>query len=148
MLARVTSNIHKFYVEKSDCLYHIEHEANINDFVTMWRKPCEKCVKLFAPWRFEIEFKTGNFPEKDCEDFSQYINCDPVSGYQMFMCPNCGFCGTIAASKLYASVNKNAPTYIFDKDVGRNIQTLYKNICTKVNNNMDAKIAYLKSSYL
>ena len=140
-------------LRKSGFTYHILHENHDNDFGTQWRKPCGRCSVLFAPWKFDIERGNGEFPEgnSDPELLSQFVARDSDIGVEMFRCPNCGFCGTTESytldDMLLAQGSVSAPKSGFEGDVGRDLVKMYETVTTQVNNRMNAKLAYLKTTY-
>ena len=140
-------------VRKAGFTYHILHENHDNDFGSQWRKPCERCSVIFASWKFDLERDSGDFPEgnSDPELLRQFTARDSILGVNMFQCPNCGFCGTTESVTLDTAMTSqcsvSAPKFALDGDVGRDLVKMYEMITTQVNNRMNAKVAYLKTTY-
>ena len=139
--------------KKNGLVYHILHENHDNVFGDNWRKPCEKCSCIFAEWKFDMERDGNDFPltGEDIDIINQMIFIDSDLGVKMFQCPNCGFCGTIESTKLDDLMLSNkilsAPVKGFDGDVGRDLINIYETMCKQVNNRINSKIAYLKTTY-
>ena len=99
------------------------------------------------------EEETGEFPfslKDDRELFEQFVFIDPILGLRMFECPNCGFCGCLENYKYKKLIVDHkiteAPKKLFDGRLGRDMGMLYEKM-TKVNNDYNAKLAFLKTSY-
>ena len=134
-------------------LYHILHNPDSNSFGKRWRKPCEKCEKLFPRWKFNQADASGVFPEgrNDADAANQMMFADPDLGIMMFQCPNCGFGGSVASAKyrelIYQDHITAAPFSALDGCTGRDLVKLYETINSKVENSIGAKLAFLKTTY-
>jgi hypothetical protein len=131
-------------------VFHILHSPE-NDFGKI-KLPCERCT-MFPRWKFATESETGDFPlalKDDKELFNQFVFIDPILGLKMFECPNCGFCGCIESYKYKRLILDHkmteAPKKLFDGRLGRDLGALYEKITT-VDNDYNAKLAFLKTSY-
>jgi len=133
-------------------LFHILHNPVDNNFGKFWQKPCEKCEALFPRWRFEMAEDSGEFPmTPDPELYDQMTYMDNRLGVPMFMCPNCGFGGCYDPAGyndlILTERLVDAPTGALEGRTGRNLGKLYETMTKKVDNNLSAKIAYLKTTY-
>ena len=133
-------------------IFHILHDPTMNNFGKFWKKPCEKCASLFPRWKFELAMETGEFPETgDPELVERMTFMDRELGIPMFQCPNCGFGGCFNPA-LYGDLIirerlVEAPYSALDGRVGRNLSKVYETMVSKVDNDILAKIAYLKTTY-
>ena len=136
-----------------DMVYHILHGQSQNDFGDRWTKPCDKCNSLFPRWKFDMAMDTGSFSE-DTDDYDlveQMLFRDPDVGIPMFQCPNCGFGGCVSPLEYKDLIMRErlieAPVGLLDGNTGRNLTELYETITKKVNNNINAKLSYLRTTY-
>lgn len=151
MALRVVNTSPEFH-PKGGLLYHILHNPDANQFGRRWRQPCEKCDALFAPWKFDRAYDTGEFPlDREQELIEQLLFRDPQLGIQVFQCHNCGFGGVLNPAE-YEKVIKyqritGAPTTAFEGRTGRNLGKIYETITKQVANDAQAKLAYLMTTY-
>lgn len=140
------------YDTESGVVYHILHTGGVNDFGERWIKPCDKCTDLFADWKFQQALAGNEFARgRDAEVIEQFIFRDGELGVEMFECPNCGFGGVVNGSEYLHTIETNkwmaAPVGVLDGRCGRDLGELYETITRKVNNNISAKLAYLRTTY-
>jgi len=133
-------------------LFHILHQPNSNSFGKFWRMPCDKCSDLFSQWKFDMAAETGEFPmQGDSEVMDQMMFMDPNIGIPMFECPNCGYGGCTDPRKHQYLIQSErvteAPQSALDGRTGRNLSEIYETLTTKVENDIMAKVAYLKTTY-
>jgi len=142
----------KFEVIKS-AVYHISHSPNQNNFGYKSKTPCEKCDKLFATWKFDRAYDTGEFPLEGAfaDVMSQMIERDPLLGIATFQCPNCGFGGALNPAEYQKTIVKNgfmdAPSTALDGRTGRNLCKIHETIVKKIGTDMQAKLSYLMTTY-
>jgi len=148
---RLANTGYKVTPEKG-MVFHILHDPTVNKFGKLWKKPCEKCESLFPRWKFEMAFDTGDFPMgKDRELVEQMTFMDRSLGIPMFQCPNCGFggcCNPVVYGDLIIRERLvEAPESLLEGRTGRNLGKIHETLVSKVDNDISAKIAYLKTTY-
>ena len=153
LLAYRMLHVGQQFTHNTSLLYHIHHAPEANGFGRRWRRPCEKCDGLFARWKFDRAYDTGEFPAESCDPdlLRQQVSRDPDLGIAIFQCPNCGFGGALNPTE-YEKVIRHrrltgAPTSGFDGRTGRNLVKVYETMTKQVNNNIEAKLAYLMTTY-
>jgi len=145
-------NLGREFHPKTGLLYHILHNPDENGFGRRWKQPCEKCDQLFSSWKFDRAYDTGDFPmDRDQEQLEQLIYRDRELGIQVFQCHNCGFGGVLNPAE-YQQVIQNqritgAPDSAFEGRTGRNLGKIYEQLTKQVANDVQAKLAYLMTTY-
>lgn len=147
-----TSNACQSGVVEDGHLFHILHDPAANDFGRRWKVPCEKCSDLFPAWRFNMATETGEFPlGKDVELYTPFMFRDPLLGIPMFQCPNCGYGGccnpAVHRDLVLREHLVEAAASALDGRTGRDLSSVYEVMNKQVNNDMQARIAYLKTTY-
>ena len=148
---RMVNTGHKVSPEKG-VVFHILHDPAMNSFGKFWKKPCEKCEALFPRWKFEMAMDTKEFPMVgDTESMGQMTFVDRTLGIPMFQCPNCGFGGCYEPA-LYGELIMRerlteAPQSALEGRVGRNLGKVYETMVSKVDSDISAKMAFLRTTY-
>ena len=118
-----------------------------------WRDPCDKCNSIFSITALRAAADADDFlrrcPERDVAEQMTYF--EPEIEAMMFQCPNCGFGGVLSPSEYRVRNHQcnviSAPVGLLDGRAGRNLTTIYETMTRKVSNSLDAKLAFLRSSY-
>lgn len=134
-----------------DIVYHMIHSPTDNE--GPWTQPCEKCRNLFAEWKFKRTLEEGTFAygSDDPELVDQFTTVDPETGLMVFECPNCGFGGVLNPRKYLDMLGGHkwvaAPSGLLEGRLGRNLGQVYETMVKKVSFGIEAKMAFLKTTY-
>lgn len=151
VLERMVNTGYDVHPEKG-MIFHIMHNSTSNSFGKFWRRPCDKCNKLFPSWRFSSALETGEFPiQGDPAIWAQMMFRDPDLGIPMFECGNCGFGGCCNPATYRDLIVReryvDAPKSALDGRTGRDLGKVYETMTSQVESSLKAKIAYLKTTY-